>query len=176
MPLTDIEQIRLRAADPERTFAEEFAGDGNTTIFDLSHFPVVAASEQVRVAGTLQTDPTNYALVDATGRITFVTAPVNAARVTVQARSVIWTDTELQDIIDRRGSVRDALLECALILMADGARRTKWGTNLQGLSVDESMLAKNAKDWYETLKADQLDQAFGGAGLEEWSSTQEDYV
>lgn len=174
MALTNLEQLRLRAADPEVVFQEEFAGDGSATIYDLTHHPIVAASETITVAGSAQTDPTHYSLADATGRITFVTAPVNAARILVYGRSTIWSDTELNDIIDRRGNVRDAVLECALILMADAARRAKWGTN-QGLSVDESMLARNAREWYETLKRDQDDDAFGSGGAESWPANQADY-
>lgn len=175
MPLTDLQQLRLRAADPERTFFEEFVGDGATLIFDLTHYPVVAASEQVRVAGTLQTDPTNYGLVDATGRITFVAAPANAARITVQGRSVIWSDDELNDILDRRGSPRDAVLECLQILMFDAARRGKWGTN-QGLAVDESMLARNVREAYEVIKAEQEVEGIGAGDLHSWAETQQDYV
>lgn len=175
MALTDLELVRLRANDPERTFQEEFAGDGSTTVFDLSHFQVVAASEQIRVAGTLQTDPANYSLADATGRITFVSAPANGARIVVQGRNVVWSDTELNDIIARRGSARDAVLECLQILMVDAARRIKWSTN-QGLGVDESMMARNVQMAYELVKAEQENEAFGSGGLESAAVNQEDYV
>ncbi len=55
------------------------AGTGAATEFTLDHFPIVASSLEVKVAGTATLD---YTLNDLTGEIVFNTAPADNAAVT----------------------------------------------------------------------------------------------
>ena len=172
MALTDLQLLRLRVADKARNFTEQAIGDGTAKIFQLANFP--ASSVSVYLDGVLQTLTTHYAISGDDGRLTMVSAPPNAAVVLVVGSASVFSDTELNDVLDRQGSVRDAVLEVLQILMVDAAKRIRWGTN-QGLTVDESMMAKNAQAAYELVKAAQLDEAFASGGTESWPVNQENW-
>ena len=59
-------------------------GDGTTNLFNLGNFPIFAGSETIYLDTVAQTDDIDiYTLVDATGLITFVSAP--AAGVAIKA-------------------------------------------------------------------------------------------
>ena len=172
MALTALELLRLQAADKAANFTDQAFGDGGSTIFNLSNFPIVAASESVFLEGVLQTDPGDYSLDDDTGELTFVSAPADNSVILVVGQEISFSDTELNDIIDRTGGGWDAVAEVMVILMADTSRRIQWGTN-QGLSVDETMLTKNIKVAYDTIVEMSGRDGVSSGGLESWAANQE---
>lgn len=175
MPLTALELLRLRVSDKARNFTDQAFGDGGSTIFNLSNFPIVAASESVFLDGALQADPAEYSLSDDDGALTFMSAPADNAVILVVGQEVIFSDTELNDIIDRTGGEWDAVLEVITILMTDGAKRIQWGTN-QGLSVDETMIAKNLRVAYDTIIEMSGRDGVASGGLQSWAINQELFV
>jgi len=54
-------------------------GDGLKTVFNLDHFPVVAASESIWIETVLLIEGTGYNLVDSTGVITFLAGAIPGA-------------------------------------------------------------------------------------------------
>lgn len=51
-------------------------GDGVTTVFTLTNVPIQPDSQLVYVNGVLKAETTDYTIVDATGAITFLVAPL----------------------------------------------------------------------------------------------------
>jgi len=84
----------------------DFTGDGSTTIFQLptDTFPVLDQSGTyiLKVAGTTQTETTNFTLDKDAGTIVFVTtAPTNGQAITWDASAVYLTDQNWLDIINQ---------------------------------------------------------------------------
>ncbi|MCC6024247.1 MAG: DUF2460 domain-containing protein, partial [Thaumarchaeota archaeon] len=75
-----------------KTQTDVFTGDGSTTVFRLSSYPVVENSEIVTVNNVPQVRGTDYTIDYETGEITFTTAPASGARIAV-AYSVEVTST-----------------------------------------------------------------------------------
>lgn len=81
------------------------SGDGTTTTFTLDYFPVVAGTERIYVDGVLQTPGTAYSINNATGQITFTTAP--AAGEAITASYTYESGTGTQDEITSSGVILD---------------------------------------------------------------------
>ena len=101
-----ITQLRNQVGDTRRRIHVDFTGDGSTTIFQLPDetFPVLdqAGTYILKVAGTTQTETTNFTLDKDTGTIVFVTtAPTNGQAVTFDASAVYLTDQNWLDIINQ---------------------------------------------------------------------------
>lgn len=174
MPLSNLAQLRLRAGDPYRAFQEQQLGDGSAIIYQLSSFPIQAASETIYIDGAAQSDPGDYGLDDDLGRLTFVSAPGDGAVVQAIGNSSIFSDTELNDVLDRRGNVRDALIEVLEILMMNEARREKWSAG--DLSSDPTKTTENLAKLYDRLLNDRKRDAIDAGGMEEWSLTQAEFT
>ena len=98
--------LRNQVGDTRRRTHVDFTGDGSTTIFQLPDetFPVLdqAGTYILKVAGTTQTETTNFTLDKDTGTIVFVTtAPTNGQAVTFDASAVYLTDQNWLDIINQ---------------------------------------------------------------------------
>ena len=101
-----ITQLRNQVGDTRRRTHVDFTGDGSTTIFQLptDTFPVLDQSGTyiLKVAGTTQTETTNFTLDKDAGTIVFVTtAPTNGQAITWDASAVYLTDQNLLDIINQ---------------------------------------------------------------------------
>src|SRR3990167_10799177 len=100
-----ITQLRQQVGDTRSRVHVDFIGDGNTTIFQLPDdtFPVLDQSGTylLKVAGSSQTEDTNYTLDKNTGTIVFLTtAPTNGQAVTWDASAVYLTDANWLEIIN----------------------------------------------------------------------------
>ena len=101
-----ITQLRNQTGDIRRRIHCDFTGDGSTTIFQLptDTFPVLDQSGTyiLKVAGTTQTETTNFTLDKDAGTIVFVTtAPTNGQAITWDASAVYLTDQNWLDIINQ---------------------------------------------------------------------------
>src|SRR3989304_4620860 len=101
-----ITQLRNQVGDTRRRTHVDFTGDGSTTIFQLptDTFPVLDQSGTyiLKVAGTTQTETTNFTLDKDAGTIVFVTtAPTNGQAITWDASAVYLTDLNWLDIINQ---------------------------------------------------------------------------
>ena len=100
---TFITQLRNQVGDLSRRVHVDFTGDGSTTVFQLPSdtFPVLESSYTVKVAGSTQTETTNYTLDKNAGTIVFVTsAPTNGQAVTFDGIAVYLTDANWLQIIN----------------------------------------------------------------------------
>ncbi len=174
MPLSNLQQLRLRAADPYRAFQEQQFGDGSAIIYQLASFPVLAGSETIYIDGSAKADPGDYGLDDDTGVVTWVSAPTEGAVVLATGKSSVFSDTELNDILDRRGNVRDALIEVIQILMVNNALREKWSAG--DLSSDPTKVTDNLDKLYKRLIEDRDLDAIDAGGVVEWSVTQAEFT
>ena len=101
-----ITQLRNQVGDTRRRVHVDFTGDGSTTIFQLPEdtFPVLdqTGTYILKVAGTTQTETTNFTLDKDAGTIVFVTtAPTNGQAITWDASAVYLTDQNWLDIINQ---------------------------------------------------------------------------
>src|SRR3990167_5335865 len=101
-----ITQLRNQVGDTRRRTHVDWTGDGTTTVFQLPDdtFPVLdqAGTYTLKVAGSTQTETTNFTLDKNTGTIVFVTtAPTNGQAVTFDASAVYLTDQNWLDVINQ---------------------------------------------------------------------------
>lgn len=101
-----ITELRNQVGDTRRRVHVDFTGDGSTTVFQLptDTYPVLEQSGTytVKVAGSLQTETTNYTLDKETGTIVFVTtAPTNGQAVTFDGSAVYLTDADWLAVINK---------------------------------------------------------------------------
>lgn len=101
-----ITQLRNQVGDTRRRIHVDFTGDGTTTVFQLptDTFPVLdqSGTYTLKVAGSTQTEDTNYTLDKNTGTIVFITtAPGNGVALTWDASAVYLTDQNWLDIINQ---------------------------------------------------------------------------
>lgn len=174
MALTNLQRLRLNIVDPYREFQDSQLGDGSTIHFRLSSFPVKANSQQLYVAGALKTEGTDYTLDDNTGKITFTSAPADGANIFVRGEASIFSDDELNDLLDQHTStVRTATLHALRVLMADHARRERWQAG--DLHADGSGVVKDLDILYKRWLEEDLFAAIDEGGIEEWATEQEYY-
>jgi len=100
-----ITQLRNQTGDTRRRIHCDFTGDGTTTVFQLptDTFPVLdqAGTFTLKVAGSSQTENTDYTLDKNAGTIVFInTAPANGAALTWDASAIYLTDQNWLDIIN----------------------------------------------------------------------------
>lgn len=100
-----ITQLRNQVGDTRRRVHVDFTGDGTTTVFQLpvDTFPVLdqSGTYTLKVAGSTQTETTNFTLDKDAGTIVFVTtAPTNGQALTWDASAVYLTDQNWLDIIN----------------------------------------------------------------------------
>jgi hypothetical protein len=95
-----VDEVRSSVEDRGDTVTDNQTGDGTTTIFKLSSFPIKTNSElspsgTLTVNGVVQTQGTNYTINYDTGECKFVTAPPNTQAIVVQYLKVYWHDERL---------------------------------------------------------------------------------
>lgn len=93
--------MRNEARDYAKPMHNDMTGDGTTTLFQLSDFPVLEGSYIVQVAGVQKTEGTDYTIDRESGLITFASAPSAAAAVDVDYKFVNVTDSSWLTIINR---------------------------------------------------------------------------
>src|SRR3989344_9157111 len=100
-----ITQLRNQVGDTRRRTHVDWTGDGTTTVFQLPDdtFPVLdqAGTFILKVAGSSQTEGTNFGLDKNSGTIVFLTAaPGSGVAVTWDASAVYLTDANWLEIIN----------------------------------------------------------------------------
>src|SRR3989304_1059790 len=98
-----ITELRNQVGDTKRRVHVDWTGDGSTTVFQLPSdtFPVLESSYTLKVAGSAQTEVTNFTIDKDAGTIVFVTtAPGNGVAVTFDAQAVYLTDANWLEIIN----------------------------------------------------------------------------
>jgi hypothetical protein len=83
---------------------------------------VVAESETVTVDGAEQARDTDYSIDNGTGVVTFGSAPASGAAIRCSYQWTTFSDEELSDLLEERGSVVVAAVEAVCWLLADTDR------------------------------------------------------
>ena len=175
MALTNLQRLRLNVVDPYREFQDSQLGDGSSIHFRLSSYPVLAASEQVYIAGVLKADPADYSLDDDSGKVTFVSAPTDGATIFVRGEASVFSDAECNDVLTQQGDdVRLSTLHVLRILMADKAKQDYWTANQ--VEVDPRQTVSNLKTLYDAWLSDAQRAAIDSGGVEEWAVEQQYYT
>jgi len=148
MALTDLERLRLAIADRPRVALREQVGvgDGVSTQFQTQLFPVVDTSETVLVNGV---PSAAYALDAATGVLTFTSAPLSEAQIVATYSWSVFSDAELQDLLDQGVSVPRAAIQAIMWLLADSERFLKYTFGQE--SVDRSEAREGLERLLQTL-------------------------
>lgn len=100
-----ISNLRNQVGDTRRRTHVDWTGDGTTTVFQLpaDTYPVLdqSGTYTLKVAGTTQTENTNFTLDKEAGTIVFITtAPTNGQAVTFDGSAVYVTDAGWLEIIN----------------------------------------------------------------------------
>ena len=110
---TYITRLRRRLRDLDKLSHQVFDGDGTTTQFQTTHYPILDNSYEVKVGGVLQTEGTDYTLDKYIGLIEFASAPpAGSDNVSIEFRYAQMRDEEyLQDINDAIDHFREKFWE-----------------------------------------------------------------
>jgi hypothetical protein len=173
MALTDLEELREALGDTPVPTNDSDLGDGSATIFQLPSFPVTAGSETVFVSGVEQTDPTDYSLDDDLGRLTFVSAPADQAVIIVVGTATQWSDTRLNDILDRAGSVTAAALEAIEWKIAQLSNVSSFTAG--DVEVDNRVQLAALKALHDYLDKKLKQDAIGSGQSAEWATEQANF-
>jgi hypothetical protein len=124
MAYTNLELLRKELADPYKSAFDQNSGDGETTVFKLSHKNVKAGSYSVYVGNDEQTETTEYSIDREEGIITFVTAPTSGVEIKVEYIFSAFSDEELTEFLSlENNNISKTLVRCIDILLMDAARR-----------------------------------------------------
>lgn len=93
--------LRSECRDYAKPMHNDMTGDGTTSLFQVTDFPVLEGSYIVQVAGSQKTEGTDYTFDKESGVITFASAPAAAAAVDVDFKFVNVSDTSWIAIINR---------------------------------------------------------------------------
>lgn len=121
MEFTELQLLRKELADPYKTAFDENSGDGNTTIFKLSHGNL--ATYEVFLDDVIRVEDTHYTMNSEEGVVKFLVPPEDGVSIEVTYRFSAFSDAELEEFLSSEGSISGALLRCVDILLMDSARR-----------------------------------------------------
>lgn len=153
MTMTDLEYIRLTLNLPRRVILREAlgTGDGQAVRFQTRLWPLIAASEVIRVNGAVKTITTDYTITYETGLIVFVTAPAAAAAIDADYNWSVFNDVQINELLDRyNDQVTPTMRDLVMALIANSDLFIKYTTGME--SVDRSKALDALKSLYEELK------------------------
>jgi len=150
MTLTDIEAVRLKAADRSAITREEGVGDGIATAYKLGHDAIITSPDiQVRIGGLLQV--ATYTVDHESGIVTFNSAPIMNAQVEFTYYWSIYTDAQIQYFLDdSSANVTVAAAKVLLAIAADAAKIAQrqslaGGGGLGAVTIDTSVAARELR-------------------------------
>jgi len=150
MTLTNLQYIRLTLNLPHRVILREAlgVGDGEAVKFQTRLWPLIEGTEEVRVAGTVQTD---YTIDYETGLITFTTAPADTALVDADYNWSVFSDGQIIDLLTRyNDQVNPVMRDLVMALIANSDLFIKYTTGME--SVDRTKALDALKGLYKELK------------------------
>ena len=160
---SSLELLRKELADPHKTAFDENIGDGETTIFKLSHGNIKDDSYAIYVDDDLKIETTYYTIDQEEGVITFLAAPALALSIEVAYSFSAFSDTELTEFITLEGSVNRALLKCIDILLMDSAKRFDYSVGRADLK--PSQVFDNLIRLREIIEKKVKGEASGGGAI-----------
>ena len=121
---TNLELLRKELADPFKYAFDGETGDGETTVFKLSHGKVQSETYAVYVDNNLQTEETDYTIDQDRGLVTFITAPADTKEVEAKYYFAAFSDDEFTEFLALESdNVVRAAIRCINLLIVDASRR-----------------------------------------------------
>jgi len=182
MSITDIEAVRLKAADRSSITREVAVGDAEATTYKLGHEAILTSPDvEVRLNGALQVG--TYTVDYAYGVITFSAAPGLNVQIEFTYYWSVFTDVEIQYLLDDSGgNVTIASAKVLLATAADAARIAKrqslaGGGGLGAVTIDTSVAARELRASAKALveMENDISGAIPAEGLTEINWTEFNY-
>lgn len=162
--MSAIDDIRALIADHPQFDRVNGAGDGSSVDFELPKAPAVVGTVVVRVDNVVKATPGDYAVDEALGLVTFVSAPALGASVTITYQCVMLNDDDLTTMLTVTGN--DTLLAAAMALdtIASNEVMIQKRITVLGLSTDGPAEARALRDHANKLR--EVASSSEGAGFE----------
>ncbi len=173
MSLTTAQRVRLRIMDIPAWVDAVYSGNGLAVDFALPDRNIVSGSAYIPIGGTAWSG--TGATFNASGVVSFsgVVSAYSAFRVRYVAS--MFSDTELDDMLERGGTVAGAALEAVSSLMFDGLRRSHWKSP-DGTEVNDTAALDYFKTLYQALQAEVSSEVSATGSVIGWAETQEEYL
>jgi hypothetical protein len=172
MALTTAQQVRVKIQDQPLLADTTLYFDGMASSFTLPHSNITSGSAMVLDAGG-QWSATG-ATFNASGMVAVPTALPASTGLRVTYVHSTFSDDEISHFTAVGGNVLGAAIEACEALMFDGLKRARWASP-DGTQYDDTMAMNTVVKIYETLKAEQADDATLGGAVNSWSMLQGDY-
>lgn len=118
--MATLQDLRQRIDDRPKYRYDKQTGDGASTKFQVSKYPIEPNTGTVTVGGSVY-GSSAYTLNGTSGVIAFTSAPANGTQVLAEYTCTQIDGTTLQDILTRNGDVLDLAAAEALEMRAAGA-------------------------------------------------------
>ena len=142
--MTNLEELRLMLSDPFKDGFDDIVADDESKQYQLSHHNIKPESLTVYINNDEQTLTTDYTVDLSQGVITFTSSPNNEDLIEAKYKYAAFSDDELNDFLDKDGSVGKVIVRCVEILLFDSARRFDYTAGQT--DVKASQVFKNLKD------------------------------
>lgn len=149
MTLSDIDAVRLKAADRSTITREQGVGDGEASSFKLGHDVILSVPDiQVRVNNVLIVS--GYTVDYNNGIVLFDTAPNEGDQIEFVYYWSIFSDEQIQYFIDDSASISIAAAQVLLAIAADAAKVAQrqslaGGGGLGAVTIDTSVAARELR-------------------------------
>jgi hypothetical protein len=127
--MATIDELRLKILDRPQIVLDERVGvgDGSATVFKVAHAPVMAGTVNVRVAGDVLTEGTDFTLDYASGKLTVADARAETDIIVASYDFAAFSDNELQAFINNAGgNLALAAGDALTSLVTDRSRLVTW--------------------------------------------------
>lgn len=156
MSLTDLEAVRLKAADRSTITREEGVGDGTSVYYKLGHDSILSSPAiQIRFNGVTQVG--GYTVDLESGVVLFTSAPAVNVQIEFMFYWSIFTDNQIQYFLDDSGgNVTIAAAKVLLATAADAAKVAQrqslaGGGGLGAVTIDTSVAARELRNAAQAL-------------------------
>lgn len=142
--MSTLSDIRVLIGDIAEFDRQTATGDGASTKYQVTSYPIITDSDSVTVGGTAKTRGTDYTVDVERGVITFTTAPSNAAAVVIFYNYAQLSDESINALVVLKDDTYAAAAMAAESLAAKYARISD--LKVGDLSISYSQRAKDYRE------------------------------
>lgn len=171
MPLTDIQKLRLKIADPPVAENLTLYGDGTATVFKMMHINLANAGAYVPAGGTAWS--ATGAAVDPSGMFIFNNVISANSAFNVRYQRTNFSDDEIQTFLNDGGSVLGGSLQAIESLMFDAIKRARWMA-ADGSQYDDTAAQSHLRQMHDVISLQLENEVLSGGGFGSWAVNQQD--